>query len=46
MGAVQWTAYAPTRRKRHFRLPHGLSWQEVERVVKRLQMRIAKVVTG
>jgi len=42
MGAVPWTVYAPTRRKKHWKLPQGLMWKKVERKVKRLQMRIAK----
>lgn len=42
MGTVPWTVYAPTRRKRHWDLPDGLSWKTVEQKVKRLQMRIAE----
>jgi RNA-directed DNA polymerase len=42
MGTVPWTVYAPTRRKQHWQLPQGLTWQTVELKVKRLQMRIAE----
>jgi RNA-directed DNA polymerase len=42
MGTVPWTVYAPTRRKQHWKPPHGVSWKKVEQKVKRLQMRIAK----
>lgn len=42
MGIVPWTMYAPTRRRQHWKLPHGLTWKQVEMKVKRLQMRIAK----
>ena len=42
MGAVAWTVYAPTRRKKHWILSDGLTWKKVQRSVKRLQVRIAK----
>jgi RNA-directed DNA polymerase len=42
MGTVPWTVYAPTRRKEHWKLPDGLTWQKVQLKVKRLQVRIAK----
>jgi hypothetical protein len=29
MGTVPWTVYAPTRRKEHWKLPDGMSWQTV-----------------
>jgi RNA-directed DNA polymerase len=41
MGTVPWTVYAPTRRKEHWKLPDGLTWQKVQSEVKRLQVRIA-----
>ena len=42
MGTVPWTVYAPTRRKEHWELSDGLTWNKVQRSVKRLQVRIAK----
>jgi hypothetical protein len=41
MGAVAWTVYAPTRRKKHWILSDGLTWKKVQCKVKRLQVRIA-----
>jgi hypothetical protein len=41
MGTVPWTVYAPTRRKEHWKLSDGLTWQKVQHKVKRLQVRIA-----